>query len=98
MLVFNISDQDVVYRGHKLSANGGCRDFKDLTFVPDRDRSNTRLAFGSLPQGWEPAKPVVEEPVSKVVLAVSDEVKVSDDLKYGLKELPKEEKTSGKKK
>jgi hypothetical protein len=62
MLVFNISNEDLVYRGRTIRANGGSHDFRDLTFVPPRDLANRRLAFDQLPTGWSPSsQPKVEQ-------------------------------------
>lgn len=55
MLVFNLSEKALDYRGIKLKANGGSYNYRDMTFVPDRDLELAKskiLAFGALPQWW----------------------------------------------
>jgi hypothetical protein len=63
--VFNLGQSELIYKGRPIPPNGGSVDIPDLTFVPDRDRANKHLAFGSLPRGWKPpappAAPVVEQ-------------------------------------
>jgi hypothetical protein len=70
MLVYNLSDRAIEYKGKLIPANGGSRDYPSLTFVPDRDRSNKFLSFGSLPKGWKPPKPA-KEPAPKATTAVA---------------------------
>ena len=55
MLVFNLTDRALDYRGIKLKANGGSYNYRDMTFVPDRDLALVQskvLSFGALPQWW----------------------------------------------
>lgn len=72
MLVFNLGMTELVYRGRTIPPNGGALDYADLSFIPDRDRANRLLSFGSLPKGWKRAEPkVIEAPatVAPVVAA-----------------------------
>jgi hypothetical protein len=55
MLVFNLTRGPVKYRRVQLPPNGGSFNFKDMTYVPTRDRKLVMakvLAFGALPQWW----------------------------------------------
>lgn len=55
MLVYNLTKDEVTYKGRKIPPNGGCVDFLDLTFIPNRDReleTKKVLAFGCLPTWW----------------------------------------------
>ena len=55
MLVFNLTEKALDYRGIVLKANGGSHNFRDMTFVPDRDlelANKKVLAFGAIPQWW----------------------------------------------
>jgi len=59
MLVFNLTDRALDYRGIKLKANGGSYNYRDMTFVPDRDLALAEskvLSFGALPQWWIDAR------------------------------------------
>lgn len=53
MRVFNLTPKPLDYRGVQLAANGGSHDFRDMAFVPNRDRALVEkkiLSFGNLPQ------------------------------------------------
>ena len=55
MLVFNLTDKPLNYRGILLGADGGSHDFRDMEFIPNRDLLLERkrvLAFGTLPDWW----------------------------------------------
>ena len=74
MFVYNLTQGPVVYRGKPIPPNGGSLEFRDMDFIPTRDRELETakiLAFGSLPRWWvaaraaKPAAPAVK--VSAVV-------------------------------
>lgn len=55
MVIFNLTDKPLNYRGVVLAPNGGSYDFKDMSFIPNRDLelvSKKVLAVGHLPQWW----------------------------------------------
>lgn len=54
MRVFNLTKENVEYRGKTIPAEGSL-DFPQLSFIPDRDRElegNKVLAFGQLPRWY----------------------------------------------
>lgn len=76
MLVYNLTKDEVTYKGRKIPPNGGSVDFLELTFIPNRDReleTNRVLAFGYLPPWWnlqEALKKTV--PVTAVVMKAGE--------------------------
>lgn len=69
MLVFNLTNQPLVFRKRTIPPEGSF-DFKDMTFVPGRDKALEQagvLSFGSRPKGWKSAK-AVPAPVTLVTL------------------------------
>lgn len=80
MLVYNLTSQPLVYRGRTRPPEGSY-DFKDMTWVPDRDaalQESGLLAFGALPYGWVPPSQRMPPrgPVEKVALGEAIAVKV----------------------
>jgi hypothetical protein len=53
MRVYNLSERELVYKSKTIPPNGGSAEFPGLSFIPDRDKANKCLAFGSLPRGWK---------------------------------------------
>jgi hypothetical protein len=67
--VYNLTAAEVTYKGRRIPPNGGCVDFKDLAFVPNRDlelQDAKVLAFGSLPHWWN-VKEALKHTVSATV-------------------------------
>lgn len=59
MLVFNLTDRPIAYRNRTIPPEGQF-DFKDMDFVPDRDKALEKskiLSFGSRPSWWRSSKP-----------------------------------------
>ena len=55
MKVFNLTSKPLDYRGVVLSPNGGSHDYRDMSYVPSRDRTLVEkkiISFGNLPQWW----------------------------------------------
>lgn len=68
MRVFNLTDSPITYKGRPIPEFGSL-EYPELTFVPDRDKANKSMSFGTLPKGWvrplPAAEPVVEVKVSQ---------------------------------
>lgn len=96
MLVFNLTDRPIAYRNRTIPPEGQF-DFKDMEFVPDRDKALEKskiLSFGSRPSWWRSSKPsaltVAQVEATKVrpveaaiVLPVTDEVAVEEKVEFG---------------
>ena len=74
MLVYNLTNGEVTYKGKKVPPNGGSVNIPDLSFIPNRDLELEKariLAFGSLPRWWaveQALKTTVAAPVPVVEL------------------------------
>jgi hypothetical protein len=80
MLIYNLTEQVLEYRGRLIPPHGGFIDLP-LTFIPDRDRKleeAKKMAFGRLPKWWhleQELKTVLPPaPPPRKSLPVSDEV------------------------
>lgn len=77
MLVYNLTEAELNYKGKKIPPNGGSVNMPDLTFIPDRDRaleSSKVLAFGKLPKWWtieQALKAAAAAPAPKVAAVVA---------------------------
>lgn len=88
MLIFNLTQQPIEYRGRTIPPNGGSIDLP-LTFVPDRDRKleeAKKLSFGRLPGWWhlEQQMKTVLPPVApapRKTVRVADEPAVAEQVK-----------------
>jgi hypothetical protein len=71
MRVFNLSPQEVTYKGRRIPPNGGSAEFPTLSFIPDRDLALQEariLSFGSLPKWWKVGQAIkATKPVVAVV-------------------------------
>ena len=86
MLVFNLTNQPIVYRNRTIPAEGSF-DYQDMSFVPDRDKALAQakvLAFGSRPSTWLSSQPAPMSTAQAVALAASR-------AKPEVKDLPQEE-------
>ena len=77
MLVYNLLNQPLDFKGRTIPPNGGSVDFPGLAFIPDRDRELEKgrvLAFGSLPYWWlqQQAAKNSSVPVTESVVVKSD--------------------------
>jgi hypothetical protein len=84
MLVYNLTNQVLAYRGKDLSPNGGSKDFPELDiFIPDRDKeleTKKVIAFGALPSWWhDQVREKTARPKS-VSIEVFDKAVVSDSV------------------
>lgn len=55
MLVYNLTDRPLSFRGVMLSPDGGSFNFKDVKLLPTRDLELVKkrvIALNSLPQWW----------------------------------------------
>jgi len=71
MFVFNLTQHDVVYKGKKIPPNGGSLEFRDMDFIPTRDRELEAakvLSFGALPRWWTSARAAKTVPMTAVVI------------------------------
>jgi len=87
MLVYNLTQRDVIYKGRKIPPNGGSLEFSGMDFIPTRDRELEGakvLAFGKLPRWWRPMRPApVPAPEAvpapnRVTITVADNIEVTD--------------------
>jgi hypothetical protein len=70
MLVYNLTQRPVVYKGKPIPPDGGSLEFGDMDFIPTRDRDLETakiLSFGSLPRWWTAAKASKAAQVTAVV-------------------------------
>lgn len=78
MLVFNLTAQELNYKGRKIPPNGGSLNYPELDkgFIPDRDRALEKkkvLAFGSLPYWWKLSQKVKSETLTRIQVNARDE-------------------------
>lgn len=87
MLIYNLTQRDVVYKGRKIPPNGGSLEFGDMSFIPTRDlelETAKVLAFGKLPRWWSPVRPepapvpVATPAPRRITITVADNIKVTD--------------------
>lgn len=77
MLVFNLTAQELNYKGRKIPPNGGSLNYSELDkgFIPDRDRELEKkkvLAFGSLPYWWNLQQKMKGEMLTRVQVNARD--------------------------
>ena len=78
MLVFNLTQKDLIYRGRSIPPNGGSLNYPELDKgqVPARDRKLEKahvLAFGILPFWWKLEVNVQSKTLSRKQVAERDE-------------------------
>jgi hypothetical protein len=89
MLVFNLTSQELIYKGHTIPRDGGSVSLPELDkFIPDRDRELEEkkvLAFGSLPYWWTLQQGIKNANLTKtasdpktIKIKVADTVKTTD--------------------
>lgn len=86
MFVYNLTQSPVVYKGKPIPPNGGSLEFRDMDFIPTRDRELETakvLSFGSLPRWWKSkTAPKVEAaqpaPKQKVFITMETPVDVTE--------------------
>lgn len=101
MLVFNLTDKGVVYKGKHIPPNGGSVEISNLSFIPNRDlalQDAKVLAFGQLPKWWiaktsrQVESPILRAPVVTVSQVASILMEAMDKKTLGLSEISKSER------
>lgn len=83
MRVFNLTSEEVTYKGRKIPPNGGSIDYLDLTFIPNRDReleAGKVLAFGCLPPWWHQQEAMKKTVSVTAVVAKAGEMNANGDV------------------